>query len=65
MIDKQFWIKIAQNWATEDDGIAIPDDKAKEAEKAKGLADEELQIFDELSNDEMNDILAELGFDDF
>lgn len=64
MIDKNFWKRIAENWSKDDDGIVVPDDKKKEAEKAKGIKDEDLVLFDDISNDEINDILADLGLDD-
>lgn len=64
MIDKNFWKRIAENWSKNDDGIVVPDDKKKEAEKAKGIKDEDLVLFDDISNDEINDILADLGLDD-
>lgn len=65
MIDKNFWKRIAENWSMEDDGIDVPDDKKQEAEKAKGIKDEDLILFDDITNDEINDILADLGLDDF
>lgn len=64
MIDINFWKRIAENWSKDDDGIVVPDDKEKEAEKAKGISDEDLILFDDISNDEINDILADLGLDD-
>lgn len=64
MIDKNLWKRIAGNWSKNDDGIVIPDDKEKEAEKVKGIKDEDLVLFDDISNDEINDILADLGLDD-
>jgi hypothetical protein len=64
MIDKNIWKRIAENWSKDDDGIAVPDDKKKEADKAKGIEDEDLVLFDDISNDEINDILADLGLDD-
>ncbi len=65
MIDKIFWKIIAENWSVEDDGIVVPDDKKQEAEKAKKIKDEDLVLFDDITNDEINDILADLGLDDF
>lgn len=65
MIDKNFWKRIAENWSMEDDGIDVPDDKKQEAEKAKGINDADLILFDDITNDEINDILADLGLDDF
>ena len=63
MIDKKLWINIAANWSLEDDGIEIPDTVDKEATKAKGIKDEDLVMFDDISNDEIEDILADLGLD--
>mgnify|MGYP004519560005 CR=1 FL=1 len=65
MIDKNFWKRIAENWSMEDDDIEVPDDKKREAEKAKEIKDEDLILFDDITNDEINDILADLGLDDF
>lgn len=64
MIDNKFWINIAANWSLEDDGIEIPDDFEKEAEKAKGIKAEDLELYEGISNDEIDDILADLGLDD-
>ena len=64
MIDKNFWKRIAENWSKDDDGIVVPDDKKREADKASGIKDEDLVLFDDISNDEINDILADLGLDD-
>lgn len=64
MIDKNFWKRIAENWSKDDDGIVVPDDKKREADKARGIKDEDLVLFDDISNDEINDILADLGLDD-
>lgn len=64
MIDRNLWKRIAENWSKEDDGIVIPDDKKKEEDKAKGIKDEDFGFFDDISNDEINDILADLGLDD-
>lgn len=64
MIDKNFWKRIADNWSKDDDGIVVPDDLKREAEKAKKIKDEDLLLFDDISNDEINDILADLGLDD-
>ena len=63
MIDKKLWIKITANWFLEDDVIKIPDTVDKEATKAKGIKDEDLVMFDDISNDEIEDILADLGLD--
>ena len=64
MIDKNRWKRIAENWSKDDDGIVVPDDKRKEADKAKGIKDEDLAFFDDISNDEIIDILADLKLDD-
>ena len=65
MIKRVFWIQIAENWALDDDGINIPDNFDQEAQKAKGITEEDLIILDDISNDEIDDILADLGLDDF
>ena len=64
MIDVEFWQRIAKNWATEDDVLDIPDDMKYEALKVQSIPDEDLALFDEVSNDEIDDILADLGLDD-
>lgn len=64
MIDKNFWKRIAENWSKDDDGIVVPDDKTKETDKAKRIKDEDLVLFEDISNDEINDIIADLGLDD-
>ena len=65
MIKREFWIQIAENWALDDDGINIPDNFDQEAQKVKGITEEDLIILDDISNDEIDDILADLGLDDF
>lgn len=64
MIDLKFWQKIAENWSKDDDGIVVPDDRKKEEQKAKEIKDEDLVMFDDISNDEINDILSDLELDD-
>lgn len=64
MINLKFWQKIAENWSKDDDGIVVPDDKKEEEQKAKDIKDEDLVMFDDISNDEINDILSDLGLDD-
>ena len=59
MIDKDFWKRIAENWSKEDDGIVVPD-----IGEVPEIAAEDLILFDDMSNDEINDILADLGLDD-
>ena len=65
MIKREFWIQIAENWALDDDGISIPDNFDQEAQKAKGITEEDMIILDDISNDEIDDILADLGLNDF
>lgn len=65
MIDAKFWKVLAENWAKSDDGLIIPKDQSGESEKAKNIKDEELIPFDEINDQEMADILADLGLDDF
>ena len=48
----------------DDDGIVVPDDKKKEEAKAKEIKDEDLEVFADVSNDEVNGILDELGLGD-
>ena len=64
MISKIFWKKIAEHWAVEDDGIIVPDDEDKERKKAKDITEEDLLLFADIDNDEIDDILADLGLDD-
>ena len=61
MINLQFWKKIAENWSKDDDGIEIPE---VDGQAATEIKDEDLILFDDISNDEINDILADLGLDD-
>lgn len=65
MIKKDFWLKIAENWALDTDGIEIPDDFDKEMQKAMDITGDDLMFLDDVSNDEIDDILADLGLDDF
>ena len=64
MIDQRLWERIADNWAKDDDGIVVTDDKKKEEAKAKEIKDEDLEVFADVSNDEVNGILDELGLGD-
>ena len=61
MIDKKFWQTIADNWHKDDDGIFIPD-----IEKNPGieLIDPTTLDSDSAMDDEIDDILADLGLDD-
>ena len=64
MINLNFWQRIAENWSKDDDGIVVPDDKKEEEKKAKDIKDEDLIMFDDILNDEINDILSDLGLDE-
>lgn len=64
MIDKKLWINIAANWSLEDDGIKIPDTVDKEATKAKGIKDEDLVMFDDISNDENQGLYIDFKIDE-
>ncbi len=64
MIKLDFWQKVADNWIKDDDGIDVPDDKNVEANKAREIKDEDLVMFNDISNNEIKDILSDLGFDD-
>jgi len=61
MIDKKFWQTIADNWSKEDDGISIPEIQSGGIE----LIDPEAVSVDSAMDDEIDDILADLGLDDF
>lgn len=61
MIDKKFWQTIADNWSKEDDGISIPEIQSEGIE----LIDPEAVSVDSAMDDEIDDILADLGLDDF
>ena len=58
MINAELWNRIAEKWATESDEIVIPDDDPII------IPDSDLAMFDEISNDEINDILSDLGLED-
>ena len=61
MIDKKFWQIIADNWSKEDDGISIPEIQSGGIE----LIVPEAVSVDSAMDDEIDDILADLGLDDF
>ncbi len=61
MIDKKFWQTIADNWSKEDDGIAIPEIQKGGIE----LIDPSVATMDAKVDEEVDDILADLGLDDF
>jgi len=56
MIDKAFWFNIAEHWRIKDD-VEIPEVSIMQVNPAD-LND------NETSEDEIDDILADLGFDD-
>lgn len=56
MIDKKFWERIAENWSKDDDGIVVP--------PIEPPIITEIDFNDDISNDEINDILDELGLGD-
>lgn len=60
MIDKKFWKLIADNWSRDSDGIIVPD-----IGEVPDISPEDLVLFDNISNEEIDDILADLGLDDF
>ncbi len=59
MIDKRFWKKIADNWRTDSDGIDIPENYVEGIEEI----DPSILSLDEKVDDEIDDILADLGLD--
>lgn len=63
MIDKRFWTKIAEHWCKNTDGIEVPDDKAQEAQKVADISGEDLDLFCSIPNEEIDDILSDLGLD--
>ena len=60
MIDKVFWLRIAKEWKKQDDGIQIPEVKTGNASGIVPTAGSMEDIMD----DEINDILADLGLDE-
>ncbi len=60
MIDKEFWKKVAERWTTEDDGINIPIIDGSLIE----LINPEDANKDSGMDDEIMDILSDLGIDD-
>lgn len=62
MIDKAFWMKIADNWMKKTDGINAPSTDS-DGEIAGEIDPDEIP-FDEISDDEIDDILSDLGLDD-
>ena len=63
MIDKAFWLKIAENWRKKDDGIGATPDTTGDGDDAKNI-DPDVISFDQISDDEIDDILSDLGLDE-
>lgn len=59
MINKGFWTKVAEKWRMDNDGINIPKVEAD----VSLITDEDLIPFDSITDDEIDDILADLGLD--
>lgn len=59
MINKVFWTKVAEKWRMDNDGINIPKVEAD----VSLITDEDLIPFDSITDDEIDDILADLGLD--
>ena len=60
MIDKAYWSKIAEEWKKKDDGISIP---KPDTGGVSGI-DPDAVPFDSVSDDEIDDILSDLGLED-
>lgn len=60
MIDKAYWSKIASQWKKQDDGIALPPIDTGGA----GDIDPDEDSFGDVSDNEIDDILADLDLDD-
>lgn len=63
MINKNFWSRIAEHWCKADDGIEVPDDKELEAQKVADISGDDLDLFCSIPNEEIDDILSDLGLD--
>ena len=61
MINKEYWLKLADNWSKDDDGTVIPDDVDDEIDKVCGISDDDLSNV--ISDDDLDDILADLDLD--
>ena len=59
MINKGFWTKVADKWRMDNDDTVIPDGKTD----VTFITDEDLIPFDSITDDEIDDILADLGLD--
>lgn len=60
MIDKKFWQWVAENWRKDDDGISIPEILSEGIE----LIDPSTAFLDTSEDEEIDDILSDMGFDD-
>ena len=60
MIDVKFWKSVADNWHKDDDGIKIPDINTEGID----VIDPSSLLFDTGMDEEIDDILADMGFDD-
>ena len=60
MIDKAYWNKIASQWKKQDDGIFIPTVDTGRA----GDIDPNEGSFGDISDNEIDDILADLDLED-
>lgn len=60
MINEKFWEKVASRWRTTDDGISVPE---VDAFGVKDIDPDDLSI-DVASDEEIEDILSDLGLDD-
>lgn len=60
MIDRAYWEKIASYWKKKNDGIVIPEIDTQGA--ASINTDED--TFGDILNEEIDDILSDLGLDD-
>ena len=60
MIDTSFWKKVSENWIKDDDGIAVPEPTGSDV---SGLDPSIFADNPEIDN-EIDDILADLGLDD-
>lgn len=57
MIDKNFWQKVSENWIKNDDGVSVPE--------STGPIGPIVPLVDApVSDDEIDDILSDLGLDD-
>lgn len=57
MIDKKFWQSVANNWRKKDDGIITPP-----IDPGPPIDPDEVP-FDEMTDDEIDDILSDLDLD--